>query len=108
VSSRLLSRHGTKAFQLTPSSVIAAANRDLMQIAIRRSYARNKEGKIKPSRGSYAFVYRHVKRAKSTAELLRRALAEPGLGIDSTKTNTQEIYRDQALLMAALSLAEPR
>lgn len=83
-----------------------AARRDLLQMSTRKRYAKDRLNVARPPRGSYAFVYRHVRKAKTEANLLRLALTEPNLGLESTKVNTREIYGDQALLMAALSLAE--
>lgn len=53
----------------------------------------------------YCFLRRHVTRAESAADLLRRAIADRYSGLASAKHATQLIYEDEGLLRAALVAA---
>lgn len=105
---RMLAEHGTKAYRLTPSCIVSVAERDL---ASRRHNvvfaAYNKAG---GEEGEpmlrYAFLGKHVRRAKSAAHLIALALAH-GAAMASTQLNTIRLYGDRAALQGALDLCTP-
>ncbi len=91
----VLEEHGTQLMVLKPSSIWAAAMADLE----RRAYntAPGEDGfKV------YAFHRKHVLKATSANDILRAAIAEPGIGLASGKRDTRLLYSDVELLKAAL------
>lgn len=91
----VLEEHGTQLMVLRPSSIWAAAMEDLK----RRSY--NKDPGEDGFR-VYAFHRKHVLKANSANDVIRAAIAEPGLGLASGKRDTRLLYSDVELLKAAL------
>ncbi len=86
----LLFEHGTRLWKLPPSAVLGTAQNDLRK------------------RGSgqrYAFLRRHVRRAKSPADLLRRALQDRESGLAAPRVETLTLYSDEPTLRHALELA---
>ena len=86
----LLFEHGTKPWKLPPSAVLGAALNDLRK------------------RGSgqrYAFLRKHVRPAKSPADLLRRAIQDRGTGPTAPRVETLTLYGDEQTLHHALKLA---
>jgi hypothetical protein len=91
----VMEQHGTKLMQLKPSMIWRCAMDDLD----RKAY--NKDpvpGQYK----QYAFHRRHVIKASTANDILRAAIAEPGLGQASGKRDTRLLYADVELLKAAL------
>ena len=87
----LLFGHGTKPWKLPPSAVLGAAQNDLRK------------------RGSgqcYAFLRKHVRHAKSPADLLRRALQDRENGLAAPRVETLTLYNDEQTLRQALELAD--
>lgn len=93
----ILVDHGTAAFSLKPSAVIAAAVHDL------QVKARSKRG---AAGRRYAFAWEHVSAASTPASLLALAIEHPSEGVGSPDANTRMLYRDLDLLRSALALAE--
>jgi|SRR5215831_5651069 len=56
----------------------------------------------------YCFHRRHVRKAKSAYDLIKLALAEPGIGQGSGKSNTRLVYSDIDQLWLALAVALER
>ncbi len=97
----VLEEHGTKLMQLKPSMVWRCAMDDLDRRSHNAAVQAGGEGEFK----QYAFHRRHVIKAStaSTAnDVLRAAIAEPGLGRASGKRDTRLLYSDVELLKAAL------
>src|ERR1017187_7764626 len=91
----VLEEHGTRLMVLRPSSIWAAAMEDLK----RRAYNKDpgEEGfKV------YAFHRKHVLKADTANDVIRAAIAEPGIGMASGKRDTRLLYSDIELLKAAL------
>lgn len=96
----MLHEHGTKAFDLPPSAIVATAASDLR---LRERKSEDDSLATQP----YAFHRAHVRKATTPAELIALALKEPGKAETSNKLNTKRIYGDAALLAAALEVATP-
>jgi hypothetical protein len=102
IERRALLEHGTKAFLLKPSSVLAAAEEDL-----RRS-VRNIERSVGEYE-HYAFHRKHVAKAMKDnivpngKMLIQIALGNLEIGCASGKHWTRVIYSDPELLKRALS-----
>jgi hypothetical protein len=88
----------TKAFQLTPTSIVAAAVKDLTTRELNVSDS---------GRRWYSFHRKHVVKATTPSELVTLALKDRKRGIVSSKPNTRAIYQDEELLKAAASLPPP-
>ena len=88
--------HGTRAFHLTPSSIKAAAERDL----------RRRDENEAPPYQQYAFHRKHVRKGETVRDILDLATKEPAFGQTSGKRCTRLIYGDVTLLQAALALCE--
>lgn len=86
----LLHDHGTVAFELTAGSLISAAELDL----------RHRAANVEAGEGVYrfAFVARHVRKAKTARDLILLALQEPGHGEASGKLNTRRVYAAKTAL----------
>jgi len=102
--------HGTKLMELKPSSILAAAEKDLQRrvdnLQLCKVSVDNSGYPFQFQR--FAFLAPHVRAAKSAADLLRRALRDAedgGRGILSHKRMTRLIYGQPDLLRAALELA---
>lgn len=101
---RLLEEHGTQLMVLKPSSIWHAAMEDLK----RRSHNADITEKAKKSSffvgayRQYAFHRDHVAKASTANDLIRLAIAQPGLGLNSGKRDTRLIYSDIELLKASL------
>jgi len=95
----MLLDHGTKAFDLPPSAIVATAAADLR---LRQRKAEDDELHAAP----YAFHRAHVRKAATPAELIELALKQPSKGAESAKINTRRIYSDEELLRAALAAAQ--
>lgn len=96
-----LLEHGTKAFELKPSSLIAAAEEDL-----RRAKRNASPGKTEYEH--FAFHRRHVAKAVKTGapkRIIELALADIDLGKSSGKHWTRVIYSNPDVLALALALA---
>ena len=91
----VLEEHGTQLMVLKPSSIWSAAMEDLK----RREFNKQAAG---DSFRPYAFHRRHVIKASTANDVIRAAIAEPGLGIVSGKRDTRLLYSDVELLKAAL------
>lgn len=92
----LLEEHGTRLMVLKPSSIWAAAMEDLRRREFNCDKARQDRFKI------YAFHRKHVVKASTANDILRAAIAQPGLGLASGKKATRLLYSDIELLKAAL------
>ena len=57
---------------------------------------------IIPQFKHYAFHRKHVVGAETANDIIRNAIAEPGLGLASGKRDTRLLYSDIELLKAAL------
>lgn len=97
----MLQKHGTVAFRMKPGAIVSAAEQDLR---IRQ----NKKADIDEPGRPYAFLSSHVRKAKTAADLVEAAIANPDKGIESGKYNTRLIYGDVELLRAALALARAK
>lgn len=97
-----LHEHGTVAFTLPPGAITGAAKADLAAREHNRLVYR---GKINPPARRYAFVAKHVRKAKTPVELLRLAQREPKAAKKTTKVNTWRIYEAQDSLRRAIELA---
>ena len=86
----LLFEHGTRPWKLPPSAVLGAARNDL-----------RKRGSGRPC----AFLRKHVRPAKSPADLLRRALQDRESGLVAARLKTRILYDDEQNLRRALELA---
>lgn len=102
----VLEEHGTKLMQLKPSMIWRCAMDDLQRFVHNKTVTAEGTGEYK----QYAFHRRHVavafadKATVGTAnDILRAAIAEPGLGLASGKKDTRLLYSDVELLKAALS-----
>jgi hypothetical protein len=93
----VLERHGTKAFVLKPSSVVAAAEHDLGRRHDRRATAS----------APYAFHRRHVARASCPLDLIDRAIADRYTGYYCGKRVARILYGEDGLLEAARALISP-
>jgi hypothetical protein len=80
-----------------PQNVLQAAEADLM-----RRYRNQDSLCPKGQYEHYAFHRAHVRMAKSIKQLVRLALMDPARGLKAKKKNTLMLYRDGALLAAAL------
>ena len=87
----LLFEHGTRPWRLPSSAVLGAAQNDL-----------RKRGSGRP----YAFLRKHVRPAKSPADLLRRALQDRESGLAAPRVETLTLYNDEQTLRQALELAD--
>ena len=90
--------HGTPLMVLKPGSILGAAEADV------KRYEWNCSGE---NPRHYAFDRRHVRKAMrkgnaTGADIIRAALADRERGLDSGKPMTRELYRDEALLRAAI------
>ncbi len=85
----ILFEHGTRPWKLPPSAVLGAAQNDL-----------RKRGSGRP----YAFLRKHVRPAKSPADLLRRALRDRDSGLAAARVETLTLYSDEQTLRQALEL----
>jgi len=95
----VLEQHGTKLMQLKPSMIWRCAMDDIERRAHNHAVATNgNDGEFK----HYAFHRRHVLKASTANDILRAAIAEPGLGQASGKRDTRLLYSDVELLKAAL------
>ncbi len=94
---RILENHLTSIGGLKPRNIVQAAEED---------FKRKVHNKIadRTDLQHYAFHRKHVKKAKSVAQLLTLALAESELGCASGKSNTRLIYRDLPTLQAAYDI----
>lgn len=100
-TSDFMQKHGTRAFVLPPSAIVRTAENDL------KVRTRKEKFECKPG-VHYAFAGYHVRNAKDTADLLKRALSDRERGLKSGKLNTRLIYGDDELLRLALALvADP-
>ena len=95
---RILEEHGTKLMALKPSSIWQAAMADLKRRAHNSSVSKSGVGNYR----QYAFHRFHVAKAATANDLIRSAIASPGLGQLSGKRDTRLIYSDVDLLKAAL------
>lgn len=91
----VLEEHGTKLMQLKPSMIWRCAMDDLD----RRAHNKNTDA---TGMKQYAFHRKHVAKATTANDILRAAIAQPGLGQASTKKDTRLLYSDVELLRAAL------
>lgn len=98
-----LIKHGTQAFQLSPSSIIATAAADIARRQINRHEHANGRGSLH----RYAFHREHVRQATSPRDLIRRAATDPLRGQVSKKRSTLLLYTDTHALAAALEAAGP-
>lgn len=94
----VLEDHGTKLMQLKPSMIWRCAMDDLDRFIHNKTVAAEGTGEYK----QYAFHRRHVAKAGTANDILRAAIAEPGLGLASGKRDTRLLYSDVELLKAAL------
>lgn len=100
----VLEEHGTRLMVLKPSSIWAAAMEDIKrrvhntEVVASSKSSWGRRGEFK----HYAFHRRHVLRANSANDIIRAAIAEPGLGRASGKKSTRQLYSDVELLKAAL------
>jgi hypothetical protein len=88
---------------LKPQNIVHAAEADL------KRKARNKERVLEGdySYEQYAFHRLHVRKSNTAHDLIKWAIAEPGIGKPSAKRNTRLIYGDMELLTEAMrSFAE--
>ena len=90
-----LEEHGTQLMVLKPSSIWSAAMEDL------KRRAHNVEPGVDTYR-HYAFHRKHVIKASTANDIIRAAIAEPGLGQVSGKKDTRLLYSDVELLKLAL------
>ena len=98
---RMLMQHGTKVFELKPSSILAAAEEDL------RRHERNNTTAPSGDYEHYAFHRRHVAKTIKHVHpcgktLIEMALGDLEIGAASGKHWTRVIYNDPELLKAAL------
>lgn len=93
---RLLEVHGTTIMKLKPSSIWAAAMKDLER------HDRNRIAGIEDV-SHFAFHRKHVQGAESANDIIRAALADPEPGLNSGKEMTRLIYSDLELLARALA-----
>lgn len=100
-----LHEHGTRAFRLPAGAIVSTAEHDLDSREYNKRYAAGQE--IGPTR-RYAFLAKHVRRAKTAAELIALAIKENGAAKNTTKINTKRIYGDLATLRAALDRVTPK
>ena len=91
----VLEEHGTPLMVLKPSSIWAAAMADL------KRRAHNKSADATTMK-HYAFHRNHVVKASTANDIIRAAIAEPGLGLASGKKDTRLLHSDVRLLEAAL------
>jgi hypothetical protein len=98
----VLEEHGTKLMQLKPSMIWRCAMDDLDRRKhnelILTEAGTDRAGEFK----HYAFHRRHVKKAGTANDIIRAAIAEPGIGLASGKRDTRLLYSDVELLKAAL------
>jgi len=91
----VMEQHGTKLMQLKPSMIWRCAMDDLAR-RVRNTDPKSVEYE------HYAFHRKHVAKASTANDILRAAIAEPGLGQASGKRDTRLLYADVELLKAAL------
>ena len=101
----MLLAHGTKAFSLKPHSILHTADEDLKRWA--RNYQRYHDGDQAGPVERYAFHRFHVRKAAKKdhatgRDVIACALANLAIGLESAKYHTRVLYRDEALLKAAL------
>jgi hypothetical protein len=110
--SRLLEKHGTKAFSMPPGAIVSAAIADLRLRDAKRgagvSHKHGEQVELQLQAQHYAFHRRHVARAKDAKSLVSLAIKQRKLGLKSGKKNTRLIYRDAKLLKSALKAAGER
>lgn len=97
----MLAKYGTLIASLSPANVLQAARADMRRKVRNASAAKFSD----PSYEHYAFHRKHVRKAVDAEDLMTRALMDPSLGMTSDKFNTRLLYRDGALLFAAIQLA---
>lgn len=97
-----LDRHGTRAFVLKPSAVVAAVEADL----VLRERKRKRRGQH-PAGGTYVFHRDHVRRASCALDLVDRAIRDRYAGVGSGKRITRLVYGDEELLAATRALLSP-
>lgn len=103
--------HGTSAFSMTPKMVTQAAEQDIASFkhnaAVRAERAAERVSAdphmknidaVRP----LAFLKRHVKNAKTPADVLRAALGEIAHGAGSQDPNTARLYNNAEMLQEAL------
>lgn len=95
-----LTKHGTTAFQLSPSSILATAQADLTRRIA--NIAANKTG---GGMQRYAFHRKYVCAAATALDLVQKALDDRLRGQESNKRETVILYRDEAALRAAVQAA---
>jgi hypothetical protein len=108
----LLIDHGTRLMELQPGSIAHAAEHDLKmregKRKVRDGFGRVTSAPVVEAGARYCFHRKHVKLAASPADLLARAIMEPGLGKASAKVNTRIVYGDVEKLKLALEIARER
>lgn len=98
----VLEEHGTKLMQLKPSMVWRCAMDDLERRKHNEGLKTFVGVPLSSTFKHYAFHRRHVVKASTANDILRAAIAEPGLGLASGKKDTRLLYSDVELLKAAL------
>lgn len=91
----VMENHGTKLMQLKPSMIWRCAMDDMD----RRAHNKNTDV---AGMKQYAFHRKHVAKANTANDIIRAAIAQPGLGQSSSKKDTRLLYSDVELLKAAL------
>ena len=110
-----LLHYGTAAFAMTPAMVIQAARQDIANYRFNqevKAERKNEKAKDDPhpelidAQRPLAFIKKHVKTAKTPADVLRAALADIASGIGSQVPNTARLYNNAVLLQEALDLLD--
>lgn len=113
MSADMLVTHGTKAFALKPSSIAYTAQRDFRifqevreraKQAKERRQAGDEPEAVEPQR--YAFLRKHVAKAKKPADILKLAAADEDEWPKSSKVSVKILYGDKDLLKVAAELCE--
>ena len=101
---RLLEEHGTQLMVLKPSSIWQAAMEDLKRRAHNAEITEKarKSAFFVGAYRQYAFHREHVAKSSTANDLIRLAIAQPGLGQKSGKQHTRLIYSDIELLKVSL------
>ena len=104
IERRNLLERGTKAIELKPSSIVAAAKEDIKRCGRNATEGREAGHEY----WHYAFHRRHVHRALKAGggpkEIITIALGDLERGRTSGKHWTRVIYKDEALLRQALEV----